>query len=82
MPQSEKPTDENPRSGAMAALSLGTQMLAGMVGCSMLGYWIDHKRGGGNAFTLVGLFLGLFYCGYEVWKLVRQLNEENDSTKK
>lgn len=82
MPQPEKPADERPRTGAAAALSLGSQMLAGMLACSMLGYWIDRKRGGGSAFTLAGLFLGLFYCGYEVWKLVRQLNEESGTTKK
>ncbi len=36
------------------------------------------------AATLTGIFLGLFYCGYEIWKAIRQLNreppEENDKS--
>ena len=73
----QPPDDDRKRSAISGALSLGTQMLAGMLTFSMLGYWIDRKRGGGSGFTLAGLFMGLIYCGYEVWKIVRQLNREN-----
>lgn len=42
------------------------------------GFWLDRRRGGGVAFTLAGIGLGLFYGGYEVWKLIRWMNEEAD----
>lgn len=58
------------------ALGLGSQLLAGMVIFTWLGWWVDGKRGGGSAWTLTGIFLGLLYGGYEVWKLVRVLNRE------
>ncbi len=58
------------------AMSLGINMGAGMAVFTYLGYYIDQKRGGGQAFTLGGIFLGLFYCGYEVWKIVRKQSEE------
>lgn len=58
-------------------MGLGTQMAAGMAVFAGLGYWVDQKRGGGSAFTLAGIFAGLAYGAYEVWKLVRRLNEED-----
>ena len=63
--------------GVAHALSLGTQLAAGIAIFSFLGHFFDKKRGGGYAFTLLGIFLGLFYGGYEVWKVVRELNYEN-----
>jgi len=56
-------------------VTLGLNMAAGIVVFTGLGYLIDEKRGGGQAFTLAGIFLGLFYCAYEVWKVIR--NNEN-----
>ena len=70
---------ERNRSAIAAALGLGTQLLAGMVVCAGLGYYADKRRGGGALFTLLGMFLGLLYGGYEVWKLVRQLNMQDRS---
>ena len=65
-------------------VNLGLSIVAGMIFFSFLGYYIDQKRGGGMAATLTGIFLGLFYCGYEIWKAIRQLNreppEENDKS--
>ena len=58
------------------ALTLGTQLAVGMALFSWLGMYVDKRRGGGSAGTLVGIFLGLFYGAYEVWKLVRNLNED------
>jgi len=60
------------------ALSLGTNMVAGMVVCVLIGMWLDRKLGTGEACTLGGLFLGFFYGGYEVWKVVRQLQEDEN----
>ena len=58
------------------AISLGLNMAVGVVVFTMAGYWVDQKRGGGKAWTLCGIFLGLFYGAYEVWKVVRQLNKK------
>jgi len=49
-------------------------MAAGMAFFTFIGYQID-KRKGGQTWTLVGMFLGLFYCGYEVWKLIRKSDQ-------
>ena len=46
-----------------------------------LGWWIDKWRGGGQACTLAGIFLGLFYGGYELWKIVRELQREDSKPK-
>ena len=61
------------------AISLGLQMAVGVAIFTALGYYVDRRRGGGKAFTLAGVFLGLFYGGYEVWKIVRQINEEAEA---
>ena len=60
----------------LTAMTLGLNMVAGMVIFSLIGYAIDQKRGQGDTFTFIGIFLGLFYCGYEVWKIIRHTREE------
>lgn len=55
-----------------SALSLGLNMAAGMAAFSYLGYRLDQGRGGGYGWTLAGIFLGLFYGGFEVWKVIKQ----------
>lgn len=66
-----------------SAIALGTNMVAGIALFTFLGYKLDQLKGGeGRGGTLAGMFMGLFYGGYEVWKLVRQLqsmSEETDS---
>lgn len=57
------------------AVMLGLNMTVGVVVFTLAGYWVDQKRGGGKACTLCGIFLGLFYGAYEVWKVVRQLSK-------
>ena len=85
---SDKPPESEQGSpGTGAALAFGTQFAAGMALFSALGWWVDHRRAeGSQAFTLLGIFLGLFYGGYELWKLIRaiQAAEANpkDSGKK
>ncbi len=76
------PKNENQRRILSIGLSLGIQLAVGMVVFAGLGYWIDKKRGGGNAFTLIGIFLGMFYGGYEVWKLIRVLQEQDPDNEK
>lgn len=55
-------------------MNLGLNFAVGMGLFSFGGYKLDQKRGDGNLFTLLGMFLGLIYGGYEVWKLVRVQN--------
>ena len=57
--------------------SIGLNLVAGMVLCAGSGYYIDQKQGGGYLFTLTGIFLGLVYGGYEMWKLIEELNKES-----
>ncbi|MBW7908723.1 MAG: AtpZ/AtpI family protein [Kiritimatiellae bacterium] len=71
---SEHNTKPSPLAGVAAGF--GLQLAVGMVVFAGGGYWLDRRRGGGIAFTLAGVGLGLFYIGYECWKLVRLLNEE------
>lgn len=63
------------RSALFSAISLGTNLAVGMAVFAALGWWIDKKRGGGSAFTLIGIFTGLLYGGYEVWKTIRALEK-------
>lgn len=58
------------------ALGLGSQLTAGFVVFTWLGWWVDHRLGGGSTCTLIGILLAFVYGGYEVWKLVRALNRE------
>lgn len=55
----------------LSGIALGMTMAVGVAFFTYLGYLVDQKTGGGQAWTLVGIFVGLFYCAYEIWKLVR-----------
>jgi len=57
-------------------VTLGLNMAVGMGIFTFIGYFIDQKKGSEPIGTLVGAFLGLFYCGYEVWKIIRRSNEQ------
>jgi hypothetical protein len=73
MPETPEEKRLAERSLLAQSLVLGTNLAVGMAVFAAGGYWIDQKRGGGGAFTLAGIFLGLFYGGYEVWKLIKRL---------
>ena len=69
-----------PSPALAAAIGLGTQLAVGMAVFTGLGYWLDRRKGGdGLLFTLLGIGLGLFYGGYEVWKVLRLLKDESTS---
>ncbi len=71
----------SPSPALASAIGLGSQLAVGMAVFAGLGYWLDHRQGGdGTAFTLSGIFLGLLYGGYEVWKVVRLLQAESKPT--
>jgi hypothetical protein len=52
--------------------SLGINVAVGMVVFTLLGYWVDQKRGGGWGATIIGIIFGLFFCAYEFWKVIRE----------
>ncbi len=59
------------------ALMLGMNFAVGMAVFSFLGYYIDQKRGpGALLFTVCGIGVGLAYGAYEVWIVIRMLNEQ------
>lgn len=65
-------------SGIGPIAGLGLQLAIGMAMFSGGGYWLDQRNGGGRLFTLLGIALGLLYCAYEFWKLVRAINRDED----
>ncbi len=61
------------------AATLGLNFAVGMALFAFLGYTIDEKRGGGGqAFTLGGIFMGFFYGGYELWKAIKQIQKDDE----
>ena len=63
-------------------LSLGFQLAAGLIGFVLLGHFIDQKLEGGGeqdfpVFTVLGTVLGFLYGAYEIWKLIKSLNDNN-----
>lgn len=75
-PKSPKSDQSSPVTGP--AIAFGTQFAAGMAFFTAIGWWIDQRRAeGSQAFTLAGIFLGLFYGGYELWKLIRAIQAED-----
>jgi len=59
------------------ALMLGMNFAVGMAIFSFLGDFIDQKRGDGPIlFTVAGIVAGLTYGAYEVWIVIRMLNEQ------
>jgi len=67
------------------AISLGTNLAAGMAVFCLMGYWIDKWRGGTGTggWMFAGMFMGLAYGAYEVWKVVRMIdtNSKDDPAK-
>jgi len=61
--------------GHLEYISLGLNLAVGMGICVFIGYHIDQKFSGGQTWTLVGVGLGLFYGGYQIWKILRQVNK-------
>jgi hypothetical protein len=71
----EHPPPPEPRRTIGAAISFGTNFTGGMLVFALGGRYLDRRWPSGWSWTLTGMFLGLAYGAYELWKLVRQLNE-------
>ncbi|HMP88908.1 MAG TPA: AtpZ/AtpI family protein [Kiritimatiellia bacterium] len=76
-PNNNRPNDPTHASPDQSAIGLGYLLLAGGLVFVGGGYYIDHLRGGGLVFTLIGVALAFVYGGYEVWKLVRAINADD-----
>ena len=59
------------------AVAFGYTFSAGMFVFTMIGYYIDKKVSGDGGWTLAGMFMGLGYGGYELWKRVRQISSQD-----
>ena len=59
---------------------LGYTIMAAILFFSFIGYQLDQKLKT-QYWTLVGVFVGFGYSGYEVWKLVKKLQEEENQKK-
>ena len=63
------------------ALQLGYSLTIGMAVFALLGLYVDRRKGGGIFWTICGMFLGLLYGAYEVWKAVRNLNAKGEPSR-
>lgn len=79
VPPADPDESERQRQMKATALTLGTQLAVGMAVFAGVGHYIDRRQGTGSTWTLLGVFLGLFYCAYEVWKLVRRIQEDAEA---
>lgn len=51
---------------------LGALLAGGMVFNVLIGYYIGLKTDTVVISTLVGAFVGIVFCGYEIWKEYRR----------
>lgn len=65
----EKP--EGPTTGG-AMLALAWNIIGIMLATSGLGYFIGWKFQDPASGAFVGGFIGLFLCGYEIWRVARK----------
>lgn len=63
-------------------MSIGLNMAVGMAVFSFIGFKLDQKFQSGQTCTLIGMLFGLFYCGYEVWKLTKSSNDKENNDNK
>lgn len=67
-----EPSDKNKNPNNLSLIGIGYVMCGGMIFFSLGGYFLDQYLSSEPRYTLIGMFLGLSYCGYEIWKLTRE----------
>ena len=72
----DKPSENNQGPKSLSALSLGWTISVGMVLLPLVGWFLDKRFHSGHWWTLSGLFMGFAYCGYEVWKALRNIEKD------
>ncbi|MCM8538747.1 MAG: AtpZ/AtpI family protein [Lentisphaeraceae bacterium] len=67
--------------GQGSAIGLGSSAASAFALLGFGGYYLDQKYGTEVVFTLIGIFLALLWIFYEVWKIVRQNDNDENSEK-
>lgn len=74
----EVKAEQPPAGGRFSTVvMLGTNIAVGMGLFTLLGLYIDSRRGGGVSFTVAGAFLGFVYAGYELWRTIMMLQRDD-----
>lgn len=63
------------------AIGFGTSFAAGMAILGLGGHWLDVRFGREPLFTLLGIFMGLAYGGWELWKLAALSSQKTGDKK-
>ena len=63
------------------AVMIGYTIMAAVFFFSFIGYQIDKKLKT-QYWTLIGIFTGFAYSGYEVWKLIKREKEQEEENRK
>ncbi len=61
----------------LSAISFGYTSAVGFFVFFGLGYWLDRKFATGYVWTLAGIFIGFVLLIYEVWKILRNINNKD-----
>lgn len=71
---SDKKTGNDQEQRKVSILAASWNIIGSMLASSGLGYFIGWKLQDPATGAFVGGLIGLFYCGYEIWKAVRKPN--------
>ena len=65
------------------AAQLGISIVLAIVGFAAIGIWLDKKFNTGILFLFTGISLAFIYIGYEIWKLIKwsEKDQENNKSK-
>lgn len=69
----------NMRKDDLFNLNIGLNMAVGMAFFSIGGWWLDKHFLTKPVLTSIGIFLGLAYCAYEVWKFLKMTNDSQNN---
>ena len=61
---------KNNQNGLHRAIGASYTVLGSLAFFGFLGYWLDHRTGGGNFWMIIGLFLGVIVGLYELAKYI------------
>lgn len=64
------------------AVGFGTSFAAGMALFAFAGHALDVKTDREPLFTLIGIFMGLVYGGWELWKLITAENQRAEEERR
>ena len=74
--QTPQSTSEQPKGlKDFSSLSFGAVSSIGFFVCVGIGYWADQKWQTNFRWTLVGVLFGISLVAYELWKIIRNLND-------